>query len=125
MTYQSAAVGTLRSIYPTLRTFKIKFGDLPPSEAPLIFGNKTALFSASDDSVIEGIQDCPSMGITSARTYCFAYTRNDSEKWFCTADSYRKDEMDFYIDHTGVLRAAQSTGEGCQASVSSAPYSDY
>jgi hypothetical protein len=123
--WQTAAAGTLRTTATTVETFRVKFGDYPPSEISRrdATGNDRLLFGAPDDLPgVEGNQDCRFIDPAVAKTYTFKYSRVSAEKWSCTADTNRKDLQDLYIDQSGVLRSARSTGDGCQANENSAPY---
>jgi type II secretory pathway pseudopilin PulG len=121
---QTAAAGMLRVIATTVETFRVKYGDYPASEiSPRdTEGDARLLFEAQDDCPgLEGVQDCPTINPDLAKAYTFTYTRISAEKWTCTADTNRKDSHDFFIDQSGVLRAAPSTGDGCQANENSNP----
>jgi hypothetical protein len=122
---QTSAAATLRVIATTVETFRVKFSDYPASEISLRdgMGEERLLFEAPDDLPgVEGNQDCPPINPAAAETYTFTYTRRGADKWSCTADTNRKDLQDFYIDQTGVLRSAPSTGDGCQANENSNPF---
>jgi hypothetical protein len=123
--WPTAAAGTLRTVATTVETFRVKFGDYPLSDASPrdVKEDKRLLFEAQDDLPgVEGIQDCPALNLAAAKTYTFKYSRVSDEKWSCTADTNISGLLDFYIDQTGVLRAAPSTGDGCQANENSNPF---
>jgi hypothetical protein len=115
--WQAIAGGVLRTIAATLQTFQSTYLDLPASETCLRTGtgNDRLLFEASDDLLDIGTQDCPTVSAAPAQTYTITYTKVSSSSWTCTADTDRTDLKDYYIDETGVLTEAPSTGDGPQA----------
>jgi hypothetical protein len=120
--WEIAAAGLLRTIMVTAETYRIKFGDYPTSKTCERSEKDRILFEAEDNSDLPGKQDCPTISVASAQSYTIKYTRIDASHWTCTADTDRTNLNDFYIDQSGVLRTAPSTGEGSQATANSDPY---
>lgn len=114
--WETAAAGTLRTIMTTAEVFRIKFGDYPMSETSA--RNATG----KDRLMFRGTQNCSNIDLSAAQSYTFKYTRIDASRWNCTADTDRTNLNDFYIDESGVLHAAPSTGDGSQAGPESEPY---
>jgi hypothetical protein len=111
--WESAAAEIVRTISLTVEVFRVKFGDYPASET-------SARNATGDDRLLfEGTQ---AIDPSAAQSYTFKYTRT-GQRFTCTVDTDRTNLKDFFIDETGVLRAAPSTGDGCQATDKSAPYS--
>jgi uncharacterized repeat protein (TIGR02543 family) len=122
--WQSIAAGVLRTVATTLSEFQGLYGDLPGSETcPRDgSGNDRLLFEATDDLPdVGGDQDCPTISVAAADTYTITYTRLTDSTWTCTADTYLTCLYDYYIDDTGYLKQAISTGDGCQADSGSVP----
>ena len=120
--WQGIAAGVLRTLAATLDSFWATWGDVPPDETcPRTgTGNDRLLFEATDDlPVMEGDQNCPTIDASLANTYTITYTRDSDSAWHCTADTYLTNLYDYYIDQTGVLRRATSTGDGSQANAGS------
>jgi prepilin-type N-terminal cleavage/methylation domain-containing protein len=113
--WQTAAAVTLRTILTTVETFRIKSSEYPNSETASRDGegNERLLF--------EDVAGCPAVGVGAARTYTFRFEA-EGVSWYCTADTNMSGILDFYIDQSGTLRAAQSTGDGAQATSTSNPF---
>jgi hypothetical protein len=97
--WQSIAAGVLRTVYSTLAY------PFPDSETCPRDGSRV-LFGTID--------------VSGANTYTITYTKVSDTTWTCTADTNLAVLKDFYIDQTGVLKEAMSTGNGCQANSGSA-----
>jgi prepilin-type N-terminal cleavage/methylation domain-containing protein len=113
--WQSAAAVTLRTILTTVENFRIKSSQYPKSETASRDGegNERLLF--------EDVTGCPPVSVNAAKTYTFKFETVNSS-WYCTADTDLSSLQDFYIDQSGTLRAAQSTGDGAQATSTSNPF---
>ena len=93
--WQSIAAGVLRTVLAATLT-----PPLPESETCPRDGSRL-LFGTID--------------VSGANTYTIAYTKVSSTTWTCTADTNLAVLKDFYIDQTGALKEALSTGDGPQA----------
>lgn len=110
--WQSAAAVTLRTILTTVETFRTKSSQYPRSETASRdgVGNERLLF--------EDVAGCSIVCVDAAKTYTFRFEA-EGAFWHCTADTDIPGLLDFYIDQSGDLRAAQSTGDGAQATSTS------
>lgn len=113
--WESAAAGTMRTLFTAVTTYRIKFFNYPPNETALRDG------SGAERTLFEGLAGCAVVGVGAARTYTFRFEAADPS-WYCTVDTNLSDLLDFYIDQSGILRAAQSTGDGAQATSTSNPF---
>ena len=91
--WQSIAAGLLRTVFATMGS------PLPDSATCPRDGSRVLL----------------GMNVSGAVSYTIAYTKLSETTWTCTADTNMTALKDFYIDETGVLREAMSTGDGLQA----------